>query len=121
MELETGIYYIPDKIVESILRGYSPEKDNIYNVISNKKRQEIIRFCYKHKRSITEIQKHLGLSYNPTWKHVNILIEKKLVIATPTTDERGSIVYIETIQPGKLDREFKKINKKYKHLIPKRK
>ena len=116
---ETGIYYVPDKIVMSIILGHDFKKDNIFNIVSNKQRQEIIRFCNEKKRTITEIQHHLGLSYSPTWKHVNMLIDKGLVIGTPGIDKtKGAVVYIKTIEVGKLNKDFKKLNKKYSNYVP---
>ena len=94
------IFYSPDRIVERILKGEDFSKDNIYNIISNPTRQKIIRYCSKEKRTITEIQKYIGLSYNPTWKHVAQLLDKGLVIGTPGIDKtKGAVVYIETIKP----------------------
>lgn len=95
---EPAIFYSPKRIVERILQKIPFEKDNIYNVISNETRKEIIRFCYKKKRTITEIQKHLNLSYNPTWKHVKQLLEKGLVESENAVDKKkGAVVYIKTI------------------------
>ena len=97
-KVATGIYYTPAEIVKAILLGHTFDKDNIYNIISNPQRQEIIRFCAMKQRTITDIQKHIGLSYSPTWKHVNMLLEKGLVKGTPSIDkEKGSVVYIKTI------------------------
>ena len=94
-----GIFYSPHLIVKNIVGGMVPEKDNIFNVVSNKQRQEIIRFCYTDKRTITEIQKHIGLSYSPTWKHVKMLMDKGLVTGTPGIDKnKGAVVYVESIR-----------------------
>ena len=116
-----GIFYTPVLLVKNIVAGMNFSKDNIFNVISNKQRQEIIRFCYTEKRTITEIQKHIGLSYSPTWKHVNMLMDKGLVTGTPGIDKKkGAVIYVSSIK-DKLNEEFTEVNKKYGHLVSKRK
>lgn len=99
--IEEPIFYSPRRIVKMILNGGMIAEDNIYNVVSNKKRQEIIKFCYKKPRTITEIQKHLNLSYNPAWKHVKKLIDKCLVESEKKKTKTGLGVFIKTINPNK--------------------
>lgn len=98
-DLEKGIYYSPDRIVEMILDGKTFPKENIYNVISNPQRVKIIKFCAKEKKSIKQIQEYLDLSYNPTWKHVQQLLEKGLVEGEAGVDKKGAVMYIKTITP----------------------
>lgn len=99
IEVDKVMWYSPAGIVKRILDGGTFPRENIYNVISNAKRQEIIKFCSKEKKTIMQIKEHIGLSYNPTWKHVQQLIDKGLVIPEAGIDKRGAVMYIKTINP----------------------
>lgn len=97
---------------------------NTVETINNPTRKKILEFITKKPRSITEIQKHIGISYRNIHLHIKKLENIGVIIKTPRiTDKAKEMIIsikpnsVEGIVKGWKSQFDKAYEKDYKRII----
>ena len=63
-------------------------------MMTNPKRQEIIKLCGEKPRTISELKRALKIGYKSTWEHVKRLKDKNIIRTESKITNVGNVVYV---------------------------